>query len=58
MSTKVIYTEKKIVHLSKILYNIYIPPNDLVSISLVKSGFYREIQVVEEFWITKNEFIL
>lgn len=49
MSTKVIYTEKKLVHPSKILYNIYILPNYMISISLVKSGFHREIRVVEEF---------
>lgn len=49
MSTKVIYTEKELVHPSKILYNIYIPPNYMISISLVKSSFHRETQVVEEF---------
>lgn len=49
MSTKLIFTGKKyLVHPSKMLYTTYIPLNYMIGISLVKSGFHREIQV-EDF---------
>lgn len=50
MSKKLIFIEKKyLIHPSKILYNAYIFLNCIIGVSLIKSGFHREIQVVENF---------